>query len=539
MKKLKKAVSVLLMVVMVLSMTCTGFANTTYSDTSGSITINNDVSGYTYVAYQIFDGDLINGKLSNIVWGSAIATTDHSSALAAVQAITVNSDEPFKDCTSAADVADVLDACSDDDAIVQAFADAIGEYASSNGVTLSQKSDKSGYYTDITDVGYYLVKTSVVPDGYTHTRYIMLVVGAAEANTKSSKTTLDKTVDDIDDSTGDKESDETADYDLYDDVPFTLTATLPTNYSEYDTYKLVFHDTLSSSLSFNENVVVTVYSDSTDTTGTVVYSGYSVEIPGDNGETFKVVINDTNALYESGSTTAISVTKDSIIVVTYTAQLIATTSNAADAATNTAKLEYSDDPNSSGSGSTGNTPDDVTTVFTFNLYVEKTDGTDALAGAAFTLYKYAPNDSNADANGFIEVKALDAGTETEFCFDGLDAGQYKIVETTTPAGYNSIEDIYFVIEANHYENASGEAVVELSATETDSSWGKKTGSDAQTITVKNGTELDLETTIVNKAGATLPSTGGIGTTIFYVVGGILVVAAAVLLITKGRMKRSE
>ena len=111
------------------------------------------------------------------------------------------------------------------------------------------------------------------------------------------------------------------------------------------------------------------------------------------------------------------------------------------------------------------------------------------------------------------VGAVDSETGT-VTFTGLGAGTYTITETKTPAGYNTIAPITFTLTFN---------------AET------KTFSSSIPTVVIVGEDNTLDTTIVNKAGSTLPETGGIGTTIFYVVGSVLVLAAVVLLVTKKRM----
>ena len=111
-----------------------------------------------------------------------------------------------------------------------------------------------------------------------------------------------------------------------------------------------------------------------------------------------------------------------------------------------------------------------------------------------------------------------------FVWEGLDDGDYKLVETTTPAGYNSISDILFTISAEHEKSSDNPQLTSL------------TGGDLFTGVVRTG---QLTADIVNQAGNTLPSTGGMGTTIFYVVGSILVIGAVVLLVSKKRMNTAE
>ena len=118
---------------------------------------------------------------------------------------------------------------------------------------------------------------------------------------------------------------------------------------------------------------------------------------------------------------------------------------------------------------------------------------------------------------------------TTFTFSGLDDGNYRLTETKTPAGYNTIDPIEFTITAEHDVLSDSPALKSLSGNAT-------TGEITFT---SNTTEGSLSADVVNKAGATLPETGGIGTTIFYVLGSVLLVGAAVLLITKKRMSAQK
>ena len=235
-----------------------------------------------------------------------------------------------------------------------------------------------------------------------------------------------------------------------------------------------------------------------------------------------------------------AVTKDSVIRVEYTATLLPGAVVGGAGNSNTAHLEYSNNPNDNGTGTptTGNTPEDKVVVFTYSLIANKTDEDNkALSGAGFTLYKY-------NAQSMAEDKYEPVGTEmtgvTTFTFKGVDAGMYKLVETTVPAGYNKAEDMYFTVTAEYAatsDNASP-SVTKLEITSVNDAAGKQivdaTGTPTFSFTgvASAGT---LTTDIVNLKGILLPSTGGIGTTIFYIIGGIMVVGAGVLLVTRKRM----
>lgn len=503
-KGLRKLLSMILAVVMMFSMSATVFADD--SNTPYTITINNSTDGYTYIAYQIFVGDLkeetttdSGGKtntiktLSNIKFGSALSATDQSTVLTNYNV------------ASAAALAEAIAAGT---IVAEDFASYIADNFTLTAAGTS--SYASNYTISVTGAGYYLIKNTNVPSGnYAYSNYILEVVSNVTTNPKdNSVPEFDK---EVTISTTDSDKESTADYDIGDNVPFTLTATLPSSYSEYTTYKLVFHDTLSDGLTFNNDVKVVAKS-----TNLTANTDYTVEstVDSSTGET-TVTITITNlktvAGLQSGDT----------VVVTYTAEL---NNKAETTENNRAYLEYSNNPNGD---ETGMTNTDDTYVVTLTLEVNKTDGTNPLIGAGFTLYKKNETSSNYDS-----VKEIAAdNTTTKFTFSGLAIGSYKLSETTTPSGYNTAEDIYFVIGATTSENENtGEVTTEV--TIKDASGNVISTGSEPTFSV---TTTTISTTVVNNAGTTLPSTGGIGTTIFYIIGGVLVIGAAVLLVTKKRL----
>ena len=236
---------------------------------------------------------------------------------------------------------------------------------------------------------------------------------------------------------------------------------------------------------------------------------------------------------------ALGAGNSSVITVEYTATLNANAVLGSAGNPNTVYLEYSNNPNKSESGNTetGNTPPDTVIVFTYKVVVNKIDGNNvALKGAGFTLYKCAGHTTETDEGGkevvnhnWEEVAKINAGDTTTFTFSGLDDGEYKLVESETPAGYNTIDDIYFTVTAEHDVLSDNPALTSLNSNVT-------TGEITFT---SNTTDGSLSTNVVNNAGATLPETGGVGTTIFYIIGGVLVVGAIVLLVTKKRMSAEK
>ena len=537
MKHIKKLASLLLVLVMVFALATTAFAE----ETAYSITINNSAKDHTYEAYQIFTGDLSGTTLSNIVWGSGVSEAGQTAlGDAAAKAETLKTEADAK-----------------------AFAKAVAPYLTTAAGSANTVTDGK-YVISGLAAGYYLVKDqdgSLTGDADAYTEYIIKVVSDTTATPKSSVPTVEKKVKDTNDSTGvTSDWQDSADYDIGDSVPFQLKATLANNVSSYTTYKVVFHDTLSKGLTLNAT-----YGEGEN--ANVVTSGVTVKVgDADADKAANFVIT---AVKNADGTTTLTVSCDdvkalgagnsSVITVEYTATLNESAVLGSAGNPNKVKLEYSNNPNKSeeGNNETGKTPEDTVIVFTYKTIVNKVtenpnydpEAEDSekyipRTGAAFKLEKLIKGkDGAADTWTMVKEFTVDE-TTTSFTFSGLDDGRYKLTETKTPAGYNTIDPIYFVIEATHDETAAAPALKTLNAYLTDANGNKQTETkDGASVNIDLGTvdptAGSITTDVVNKAGSTLPSTGGIGTTIFYVLGGVLVLAAVVLLVTKKRMSGAE
>ena len=485
MKYFKKIASLVLALALALVLAVPAMAANTYS-----ITINNSATGHTYEAYQIFTGDLAtneagNKVLSNIVWGSGISEAGKTAlGDAATKAETLKTEADAK-----------------------AFAKEVAPYLTTAAGSANTVTDGK-YVISGLAAGYYLVKDkdgSVTGEGDAYTEYIIKVVGNVTADPKSDVPEVEKKVKDTNDSTGETSGwQDSADYDIGDSVPFQLTATLADNVSAYTTYKIVFHDTLSAGLTYNNDAKVTF-------NGTDVTSYFTIT---ETNGTLTITCDNVKAF---------SATNSSVITVEYTATLDDDAVLGSVGNPNEVYLEYSNNPNKSeaGNNETGNTPKDVVVVFSYKVIVNKVDGEGApLTGAEFTLEKY-----NKETGEWEAITAVKNDEGTTFTFSGLDDGKYRLKETTTPNGYNTIDDIYFTITATHDIEADNPALTGLSGDVT-------TGKITFTASLPAGS---LTTNVVNQSGATLPETGGIGTTIFYVLGAVLVVGAGVVLVTKKRM----
>lgn len=497
MKHTKKLASLLLALVMVFALATTAFAaeNTKISAP--------EESTRTYDVYQIFTGDLHEGVLSNIKWGKNGTGTVGKAV-----------DQTILDALAA------VNSKSDTEKLT-----VIQNYVNFDSTAIGTVSD-SKPLTVLT--GYYLIKDNgPVNDGEAYSLYVVQVVGPTTIYPKVGTTTSDKKVKDTNDSAANSTTDwqDSADYDIGDAVPFKLSATIAQDYANYTHgYKLTFHDKEDTGLSFNKNSVK-VYVD-----GTLITTGYEVVTEGLTDDcTFEVRFADLKEIN--------SVHAGSVISVEYTSTLnnqavIGSTGNK-----NTSHVTYTNNPNDEQTGEGGKTRDDAVIVFTYKTIVNKVTknpnydaskdtgktGTDSdgnkefipLNGADFTLYK-------KNASGTYEAvgSELKSADMTTFTWSGLDDGDYKLVETTTPSGYNTIPDIEFTITATHDVTSDKPTLISLS------------GGDKFTGVISTGV---VSANIENQSGAQLPSTGGIGTTIFYVLGSVLVIGAAVLLVTKKRM----
>ena len=492
MKHTKKLASLLLALVMVFALANTAFAaeNTIISPPEGSTRI--------YDVYQIFTGDLHEGVLSNIKWGKNGTDTEGTAV-----------DQTTLDALAAVNGKSDTEKLTEIQKYVKLDSGKFGTVSNGNPLTVP--------------TGYYLIKdTGPVNDGEAYSLYVVQVVGPTTISPKVETTTSDKKVKDTNDSAANSTTDwqDSADYDIGDAVPFKLSATIAQDYANYTHgYKLTFHDKEDDGLSFNKNSVK-VYVD-----GTLITTGYEVVTEGlTGGCTFEVRFANLKDIA--------SVEAGSIISVEYTSTLnnqavIGSTGNK-----NTSHVTYTNNPNDEQTGEGGKTPDDVVIVFTYKTIVNKVtknpnydpkvEGSEEyipLKGAGFTLYK-------KNASGRYEAVGSELKGEdmTTFTWSGLDDGDYKLVETTTPSGYNTIPDIEFTISAGHVDGDSP-YLNTLSG-------NVPSGTATFTAVVNDGS---LSTDVVNNSGTQLPSTGGIGTTIFYVLGSVLVIGAAVLLVTKKRM----
>ena len=324
----------------------------------------------------------------------------------------------------------------------------------------------------------------------------------------------------------------TGDVSIGQNVPYTITGKVPSTVG-YDQYTYIVTDKLGTGLTFNNDLTVKVGTATIYANNTVAPSVDGIEVDKNSTDyDFKLIFDMTK--FNVGDT----------VEITYSATVnenaIEVTTGTADPLKNEAKLEYSKDLNNT---TTDKTPGSDVTLYTANIKINKVvaGSQDPLRGAKFVLVDKVTKDDAGNITGvapdaqyyqYIEAKEAEGqnpavkaevrwGTKADATevvtdaqgkasFIGLADGTYYLVETEAPAGYNLMTKPQEV-EVTHDTNEDN--VID---------------DDEKVL-------LTVEPTVENSTGATLPSTGGIGTTIFYVVGGILVVVAGVLLITKKRM----
>ena len=507
---MKRIFTLMLALMMVLALSVTAFAAGPYT-----ITINNSAAGHTYEAYQIFAGDLetANGKtvLTNITWGSGV-TTQGQAALgdAAAKAESLTTEEDAR-----------------------AFAKAVVPYLTNPSVSTAG----DGTYTIANlDSGYYLVKdkdnTLTNADDF-YTAYLMKVVGNVTAAPKGDKPTLNKQIKHNENG----EWGVVGDNQIGDTVEFRTITKVP-NTSGYTKYDYIIHDTMSAGLTSNVKASADITIKVND--ATVLPAEYYTVTA--NGNSFSVQVDILKAIQDG------KLAHDNELYTYYTGVLNADAKVYDEGKQdNVAYLEYSNNPNVD--TDKGKTPEKKVYDWTFKMGINKVNENGGqLTGAKFALSKNGTlkvadmncNDEGIPAVttgliGMVKISdgeyrvAVDGDTNVVYVVDagnpvikGLDdAIDYYLYETKAPAGYNLMsEPVHFVISASYAADGSNYTSV--------------------TVTVGAAAASDtLSANVVNKSGSTLPETGGIGTSIFYVLGSLLVVGAGVVLITRKRMGKSE
>ena len=537
-KAIKKLLAALLAVAMVCAMAIPAFANNSW-ETEEDLNTKHE-----YAAFQIFTGDVKGDniddfKISNAKWGESITKPDEF--LAQLTADPTIGGE-FKTNFTPQEAVAAISKWHDSDNNSIAFARCVCNYVYSNG---DPKPVIQGLHTGgikVPKPGYYLiVDTSPFDEDDFYHAYnsFLLKVTKAEyvfnINYKVVKPTVEKKVYDNDNndisSAGNNDGwGSSADHAINEKFQFRLIAKLPASkdngraYDYYDKYTVCFNDTLSDGITFDKLDKVEIAN--VDGVNPQVINADNYTRNPNGSQSFKLSIDNVKTCARAAN---LDLNKGATITVTYTAHLNETAYvNTAGGDTknkNRVYLEYSNNPRIS--TSLDHTHESEVCVYTYQLnntkYHDSIGQSNELKGAGFKLYSdkdcknevelyqegnlyYPIKDAKKGVKKPVEMFSDDKG---QFNVKGLDAGTYYLKETTIPDGYSACPDTPIVISATHDEynvNLSGDS--------------------------------NLTNNIVNQkaGGITLPSTGGIGTTLFYVVGGGLMVAAIVLLVTKKRME---
>lgn len=534
-KVIKKLLAALLAVAMVCAMAIPAFAENSEGDVD---------SHHTYSAFQIFKGDVEGNnikdfKISNVDWGSNIINNSDDFLNKLREADHIG--PLFTNAKSAQEVLAVISQWHDSDDYSIAFARFVCHYlysndanptyvvrAGSNALTIPEA--KAGYYlfVDTTDFS--------KDDSYHSYNSFLLMVTKGNWNVpitpKAEKPTVEKKVYDNPDGTSTGGFGSSADHAINEKFQFQLTATLPdsTNraYDYYDKYSVIFHDTLSEGITYDkddelDSVVIKSNGNTYNITDSSKYTIDTTDLESQNS--FVVNIDVKACAKDAG----FDLNNGATITVTYTAHLndkaYVNTADGSTSNINKVYLTYSNNPKDE--SSIGKTPESTPVyVYTYQLNNTKHQDTEkgpALEGACFRLYSDEACTDQSEVqlyqkDGFyypikdvlgkeaVEMKSAANGT---FNVKGLDAGTYYLKEITPPDGYSACKVIPVTIKADHSRNDQ----VNL-----------------------EGSNLTNDIVNIKAGGITLPSTGGIGTTLFYVVGGGLMVAAIVLLVTKKRME---
>lgn len=515
MKRVKRVLALLAAFALVLAMAVPAWAE----EATYQLKVKASGENHTYKVYQIFTGEMSTNEagakvLSNIKWGA-------------------NGTRKTGDAVETGILTALESATGSDTKKLEA----IQKFVNLNTDAFATLNHENSYAANV-PAGYYLVKdedNTLNGKDEAYTTFLVNVVGEnVELTPKSAKPRVDKFVQD---EPADKDIDsddsegwgKTADHAINESFKFKLTATLPldVDFGAYSTYKVKFTDTMSAGVTFESIDSVTVDGHN------VAKTDYEcTATAGQESGEWTLTINDIKSI------PGVNLNDGAEIVVVYNAHLNekAFVNHEDGATTNENKvyLEYSNNPNTSGSGEElGKTPTENVWVFTYKVDNKKVKASDykPLAGAGFRLYRddkcsqeidliydatrgaYRPTKTGENKE---EMKSAE---ETGiFNIIGLDAGVYYMRETTTPTGYNTCNDVTIVINTSH----------------------QKTGSSNKVTFTKSGENAStLKNIIENNAGTTLPSTGGMGTTVFYVVGGGLMAVAVVLLVTKKRMENKR
>lgn len=542
-------------------------ANAAPAANTGTITLTETVPGDQYMGYRLLDITGISADGASVAY---TVNSKYSQILKTALGLASNAtDKAITDAISKLSQEDKVTGAGEttltggDSKNVRAFAakvmQGIDKANLDSDVMRTAGQDTNSIVFDNIERGYYLFNQTIngEPGKYTDSSFIVnsALVESVTVVVKHGTVTLTKKLQDNDldnaDDTHNSIDDwiDSGDYNIGGIVPFQLTGTLPANLASYKTFNYIFHDTLSAGLTritASSEHPLTVYAVNGEKKQKITNNfAVATTTPADPdadpkvGETFTVAVKNTGTeeapIYDLKAITTdddnvpVTIDSNTKIVVEYFATLNEHANIGSQGNPNTAYLEFSNNSNHDGTGETAQTPKDKVTVFTYQFNVNKTfnvgtPNEDDLP--QFTLYKKNNNGNYIKYTNTVESSATKTVTVTQGAdgkkqytinWKGMDAGEYKLEESHTPAGYQTAAPIVFTITASHEILSNDPQLNSLTGTNTENH-------KVVTGTVTTGT---LSTTIQNVSGSELPSTGGMGTTMLYVAGAAIVLIAGI------------
>lgn len=535
------------------------------NDHQHTITITNadPAKKHTYIAYRIFEGNLDHAEqiLSDINWSNGITSGQLLLTRLKSQDFNPTSYTDFEDCSTAAAVAEVLVGYRNNSIKLDAFASVVGTCLNTtSGVAGTSTENASPYHINVTGDGYYFIKdknSTVTDPGETYSKYMLNVVSDVSIEAKDDHNVVDKDIIGADGVAVDANS-----ASIGDTITYRTTIAIP-EMDGYKAYTFTMSDTLSKGLTF-QGITSVVVGESHLTADTdTEQKDYAVSAVKNADGTTSLTVDYHDFIQYKGT--------EGDVVVTYTAVLNDEAELGKTGNPNTVRYIYSNNPSSTGEGNpgtTGVTPDSTVVTYTTGIEILKVDDEDntiLLEGAKFKIEGEGVNiivstGTKFEESSYVaqEGETIDAdvyykledgsytkvapdpvpdvtyvlvhyrhvtqataaapadattGPDGKANFNGLGAGQYIITELEAPDGYNLLDHpVHFGI------NWTADKGFTLAAGST------------QGVTVDANTKT-FKVTIENRTGSVLPNTGGIGTTIFMIVGGVMILGAAVVLVS--------
>ncbi len=556
MKHLKRIISLLIVMIIVFGMAIAGSADTT---PKGSITVNDKGTSGNYAGYLIMYSTNSREDTSRFAYTANDKYIDI--IYSTIKNVSVAEAEMLESDVKHEQILRYLENVELNDNDMRSFADKL--YRNIRNAGLEPDETFIGEKKTETTQGYWLIADVTDLDGALNNSNSVIIIDTVgvediEVKVKKSIPTVVNKVAETNDSAqrtdyvstyDEPQWQDGADYDITDEMWFKVTGTVAENISSYETYFYSFHVQMTN-MTFVDNSVK-VFIDGKNYT-----NRFTVEW-NEQEKKLKVFVDDLFSIRDMND--KVVVNADSKIVLKYKATLDETAVTGSDGNPNVAYLEYSNDPYDS--ESTGNTSSDTVIVFTYKIIVNKVIGAKAsddepespdtvetfdpietgdnitpygkrLNGAGFTLYKM-------NALGVYEPVGEEKRGGSIFEFYGIDAGTYKLVESTVPDGFNKSDDIEFVVVSVYDVESEYSQLRALYALDKNNKNITLSENVQKGVFIADLNDGSLMTYVKNYSGTNMPSTGGMGTVLIYILGAVLFIGSLILLVIKLRKKSSE